>query len=81
MDKFKIVFRCLKSPDPSTGLEGFFVNELYEGRSFNGLFELTPDWGKGKPTVLIEKNSFERYFEVIDRELLSKAEKTSKVID
>lgn len=65
MDKFRIQYKCNKAPKPNTGLEGFYVDQQYVGRSFNGLFEVTPQWGNGKQTRLIRKNEFEEYFELV----------------
>ena len=69
MDKFRIQYKCNKAPKPNTGLEGFMVDQQYVGRSFNGLFEVTPQWGNGKQTRLIQKNEFEEYFELISNRI------------
>ena len=69
MDKFRIQYKCNKAPKPNTGLEGFLVDQQYVGRSFNGLFEVTPQWGNGKQTRLIPKNEFEQYFELISNRM------------
>lgn len=65
MDKFRIQYRCNKAPKPNTGLEGFLVDQQYVGRSFNGLYEVTPQWGNGKQTKLLRKTEFEQYFELV----------------
>jgi hypothetical protein len=65
MDRYRIEFKCTKVPKPNTGLEGFTTDRLYIGRSFNGLFEVAPNWGSGRQTKLIEKSVFNEYFEVI----------------
>lgn len=65
MDRFRIKYKCNKAPKPSAGLEGFMVDHMYVGRSFNGLFEVTPQWGNGKQTKLLQKTEFDEYFELI----------------
>jgi len=62
LDRFKISFRCSTQPKESTGLRGFEAERTYIGRTYNGLFEVSTDWGSGKPTVLLDKKDFERYF-------------------
>lgn len=69
MDKFRINYKCNKAPKPCAGLEGFMVDQLYVGRSFNGLFEVTPQWGNGKQTKLLKKTEFEEYFELISQRI------------
>ncbi|MEM6842638.1 MAG: hypothetical protein AAF944_22345 [Bacteroidota bacterium] len=63
-DKFRIQFRCSRRPDELSGLADFEVDKFYIGRAYNGLFEIAPDWGRGKPSVLLRKGLFERYFEI-----------------
>ncbi|AHM61216.1 hypothetical protein D770_14810 [Flammeovirgaceae bacterium 311] len=65
MDKFRINYKCNKMPKANSGLEGFTLDRTYTGRSFNGLFEVTPQWGNGKQTKLLQRQEFEEYFEVI----------------
>ena len=65
MDKFRIQYKCNRAPKPSAGLEGFLVDQQYIGRSFNGLYEVTPQWGNGKQTKLLQKTEFEKYFELV----------------
>ena len=65
MDKFRINYKCNKAPKPHSGLEGFMVDQQYIGRAFNGLYEVTPQWGNGKQTRLLQKTEFEEYFELI----------------
>jgi hypothetical protein len=64
-DRFRIEFRCSRKPDDQSGLSDFEENRSYIGRTYNGLFEIAPDWGRGKPSVLLRKRLFERYFEVL----------------
>ncbi len=65
MDRYRIQFKCNKQPKPNAGLDGFDVEKNYVGRSFNGLYEVTPSWGSGRQTKLINKSIFEEYFEVL----------------
>ena len=64
-DRFRIQFRCSHRPDEQSGLSEFEVDKDYIGRAYNGLFEIAPDWGRGKPSVLLRKRLFERYFEIL----------------
>lgn len=52
-------------PDQKTGLSGFKIGENYEGRAFNGLFEINAKWGSGAESKLISKSLFEEYFELV----------------
>lgn len=72
MDRYRISFVCSKLPDQQTGLKGFKVGKTYEGRAFNGLFELSPKWGSGEESKLISKSLFNEYFEIIDQNELVK---------
>lgn len=65
MDRYKISFKCNKQPEVNTGLSGFEAHKLYIGRAYNGLFEISSEWGKGKPTMLLDKKSFDQYFELV----------------
>lgn len=69
MDKFRINYKCNKAPKPHSGLEGFMVDHQYEGRAFNGLYEVTAQWGNGKQTRLIPKTEFEEYFELVSHRI------------
>ncbi|MEQ9438563.1 MAG: hypothetical protein RIG62_05925 [Cyclobacteriaceae bacterium] len=65
-DKFRICFRCSCRPDDNSGLNGFEVDKSYTGRAYNGLFEIAPDWGRGRPSILLRKRLFDRYFEIVN---------------
>ena len=65
MDRFRIEYKCIKVPKPSSGLEGFEEGKSYVGRSFNGFFEVASSWGSGKQTKLISKAYFEEHFELV----------------
>lgn len=64
MDRYRINFVCNKVPDQNTGLRGFKIGEQYEGRAFNGLFELNAKWGSGTESKLISKSLFDEYFQL-----------------
>ena len=66
MDKFKISYICYKKPDKWMHLEGFEKGEQYWGRTFNGLFEISPLWGSGTPTKMINRQTFNSFFELVD---------------
>lgn len=68
MDRFKISFKCSKQPEVNTGILGFEPEKNYTGRSYNGLFEISTEWGRGKPTILLDKKIFDRYFELIQEQ-------------
>ncbi|MBK6265741.1 hypothetical protein JKA74_11895 [Marivirga sp. S37H4] len=72
MDRYRISFKCNKIPDQLDGLKGFKVTDYYEGRAYNGLFEVSPNWGYGQESKLISKALFEKYFELISEENLIK---------
>ena len=62
----RIEYRCFKTPE-STHLKGFIKGKVYKGRSFNGLYEITPEWAGHQPTYLVEKKEFDQYFEVVEK--------------
>lgn len=67
MDRYKIRFRCKTEPATQTGLRGFSKEGIYEGRSYNGLFEVHPAWGKGGgASKMLDQKTFEKYFEVVN---------------
>lgn len=65
MDKFRVRFRCITTPKPYTGLNGFEQGVIYQGRKYNGLFEVSVKWGSGAQTKIIERNLFDEFFEEI----------------
>lgn len=66
MDRFKIKFRCVLEPGSQSGLKGFQKGKQYEGRSFNGLFEVHPSWGKGTGVSrMLDQKTFNKFFELI----------------
>jgi hypothetical protein len=62
----KILYKCIKTPEEIT-LQGFEKNKTYRGRSFNGLFEISEEWASHKPTYLLDKKEFDKYFQVIEQ--------------
>lgn len=66
MDRFKIRFVCTSVPAESTKLKGFEPNVYYEGRMYNGLVELSPHWGDGRPTRIISVAEFNKYFKMAE---------------
>ena len=62
MDKFRIIFKCVKEPKPYIGLDGYVLGALYEGRKYNGMFEVSKTWGRGDLTKLIDRKLFNEYF-------------------
>ena len=65
LDRFRIIFLCCKLPEVGSQLIGFEANKIYTGRYYNGLYEISVDWGRSKP-FLIEKKQFEKYFQLIN---------------
>ncbi|MEQ8715769.1 MAG: hypothetical protein RIC80_22330 [Cyclobacteriaceae bacterium] len=55
----------MKSPNGSSGLDGYTEEKEYTGRAFNGFFEVSPKWGSGHSTKLIDKGTFFKYFDLI----------------
>ena len=66
MDKFRISFICNKEPDEKLRLSGFKAGEIYLGRMFNGLYEISPKWGSDDPTRILSKKTFNEYFEIVE---------------
>ncbi len=66
MDKFKISYICHKKPDKWMHLDGFKEGQHYMGRTFNGLFEVSPSWGTDMPTKMINKQTFNSFFELVE---------------
>lgn len=62
MDRFRILFKCVKEPKPYIGLDGYELGALYEGRKYNGMYEVSKTWGRGDITKLIDRKLFNEYF-------------------
>ncbi len=66
MDKFKIFYRCTKAPGEYFGyVTGFQEESTYEGRTFNGLIEISPNWGRSRHTKVISSKEFSKFFEIV----------------
>ncbi len=68
MTKFKIKYLCTEEPTSQSGLDGFRKDGEYEGRNFNGMYEVCSQWGRNKASKLISKSEFVKYFELITEE-------------
>lgn len=74
MTKIKrIEYRCVRTPE-GTHLKGFVSGRVYQGRSFNGLFEITTEWASHQPTYLVDRKDFEKYFELTEQKVKEKEE-------
>lgn len=62
MDKFRIIFKCVREPKSFAGLDGYVAGALYEGRKYNGMYEVSKTWGRGDITKLIDTKLFKEYF-------------------
>ncbi|BDD11190.1 hypothetical protein FUAX_36220 [Fulvitalea axinellae] len=74
MDKFRIEYRCRKQPNNQSELQGFEAQKVYVGRTYNGLYEVSPDWGSGARSALISGSVFREYFELLPNEKESSSE-------
>lgn len=70
MDKFRITFKCVKTPKDFSTLEGYAADKQYIGRSYNGLYEVSAHWGSDRPTALITKQLFDQYFILMEKTAL-----------
>jgi hypothetical protein len=71
MDRYRIKFVCHTTPESSSRLVGFQKGTEYEGRHFNGLYEISTKWGVTESTLVGER-VFNKYFEKIQIEELIK---------
>lgn len=65
MDRYKIKFVCHTEPDNSSRLLGFKEGVEYEGRHFNGLYEISTSWGH-TDSKLVGERVFTKYFEKVE---------------
>ena len=65
MDRFRVEFKCNQKPDERKFFGGYVKGKNYIGRSFNGLFQISPKWGSNLPTRVIPRKIFDQYFELI----------------
>ncbi|HXA02414.1 MAG TPA: hypothetical protein VNW99_10525 [Cytophagaceae bacterium] len=62
----RIQYKCVKTPDGIT-FQGFEKNKIYKGRAFNGLYEISEEWASHKPTYLLDKKEFDKYFQLVEQ--------------
>ena len=67
IDPFRITFQCFKLPETNSQLIGFETDKTYTGRYYNGLYEISVDWGRSRPFI-IEQKQFYKYFQLIDQQ-------------
>jgi len=65
MDRFRVEFKCNQKPDERGFFGGYEKGKNYIGRSFNGLFQISPKWGSSLPTRVIPRKIFDQYFELV----------------
>lgn len=65
MDRYRIEFKCTREPNGQSGLNGYKAEKTYVGRTFNGLYEISPNWGSGDNTKLVDKKLFFQFFDLI----------------
>ena len=67
VDKYRVYYRCHQTPSGEV-LAGFQEGEVYEGRHFNGLYEVSASWGRETP-VLISKKLFSKHFGLVKKRI------------
>ena len=78
VDKYRIKYQCNRQPQEGSLLAGFQHGETYEGRYFNGLYEVSVSWGRETP-VLISRKLFNQYFELIQGGVQEKSRKRTRI--
>lgn len=63
-DPFKIIYECHHVPSFESQQGAFRVGEEYNGRCYNGLYQVSADWGREEAHHL-SKREFERYFQLV----------------
>ncbi len=64
----KIEYKCIKTAEGIATFHGFVRDKIYKGRTYNGLYEISEEWASHKPTYLLEKKEFEKYFQLIEKQ-------------
>ena len=65
-DPFKISYRCHSIPSFGKAEHSFHVGEIYSGRYYNGLYEVSADWGREEAQQL-SRREFEAYFQLLNQ--------------
>jgi len=65
MDRFRIEYRCRQEPKGTLGVHSFQTNQIYNGRAYNGLYEVSANWGGDAPSQLLSLTEFNKYFELV----------------
>jgi hypothetical protein len=63
-DPFKISFECHSEPKLG-GQAPFSAGQVYRGRYYNGLYEVSADWGR-KEAYHLRQREFDAYFKLIE---------------
>ncbi len=64
-DQFKINYECHRAPMFSAD-RSFRVGEVYSGRLYNGLYEVSADWGR-EEAYHLGRREFETYFRLVNQ--------------
>ena len=64
VDKYRIHYQCRHQPARDSLLAGFQRGEVYEGRYFNGLYEVSISFGR-EEAMLISRKLFNQHFIII----------------
>ncbi len=65
-DPFKISYKCHCLPSFDTAKHSFRVGKTYSGRYYNGLYEVSADWGREEAHHL-SRREFEAYFRLLNQ--------------
>ena len=65
-DQFKISYECYCAPLLSNKQHSFKVGKIYSGRYYNGLYQVSADWGR-EETHHLSRSEFEAYFRLVNR--------------
>ena len=65
-DPFRIRYECYRAPSFSAGQCSFRVGEVYSGRLYNGIYQVSADWGREEAHHL-SKGEFETYFRLVNQ--------------
>ncbi len=65
-DPFKISYECHCVPSFNATDHSFRVGEVYSGRYYNGLYQVSADWGREEAHHL-SRREFETYFRLVNQ--------------